>query len=226
MTKIIGIPGWSLGEQSFGVSKPYVEYLKQYGQTVILSPNSFIPVDLLVLPGGKDVMGGGHGDFSFWNSDHERFLEHFDNYTLPRYIDNGTPIFGICRGFQTLMRHFGVKITQNIDWDHGYSKDESDTNEHNLLLSDTYKTGYKGYSPPKACGSWHHQCVLETDLDKSQWELVGCTNDGTLKDPFYVVEYVKHTSLPIAATQSHPERNWNSLEKRLILELLYPPLLG
>ena len=52
--KKIGIVGWSTGESSFGVTKPYLQYLSSFGQVEILTPSKYIreDLDLIVLPGG------------------------------------------------------------------------------------------------------------------------------------------------------------------------------
>ena len=40
-------------------------------------------------------------------------LEYFDTVMLQKYIDAGVPIFGICRGAQTMIAHFGGKLDQD-----------------------------------------------------------------------------------------------------------------
>lgn len=63
MKKTIGIVGWSTGDQSFGTSKQYLEHLKDFGTVVILGPDSHIKgLDLVFLPGGKDVIVGNPND--------------------------------------------------------------------------------------------------------------------------------------------------------------------
>lgn len=217
---------WNLGDNSVGATKPYLEYAKQYGEVILLSPNSFIEnLDLLILPGGKDVATGGAGEYSFLNSDNERFLEHFDHYTLPKYIESNTPIFGICRGMQALMRHFKIPLLQNIFWGHGYSSDENDTDEHVIVFTDDFaylRAGANGKGKVKETkiGSWHHQAVnMETMAQQNEFDVVAHTIESS--NPYFqVVEAVKHRTLPISGVQSHPERNYAMHERQLILELL------
>jgi gamma-glutamyl-gamma-aminobutyrate hydrolase PuuD len=211
MQKIIGIPGYNLGENTFGIGKPYLEYFSKFGNVLILTPMTFIPVDLLVLPGGKDVHDGAQGGFSFYLQPHDPFLEYFDKYTLPQFWDRNIPMFGICRGMQTLMRHTGVPIIQNIDWGHGYSKDEKDDKANTLVYTREFRMLKTKFGVDKV-GSWHHQCVMKNDLI-GDWNLIAHTGDG-------VVEYAKHDSKPIFVTQSHPERNLNKLDKHIIKQLL------
>lgn len=217
--KLIGIVGWSSGETSFGAGKAYLEYLKNFGDVIILGPGTHTNLDLLVLPGGKDVVRG-NPDYSFYQGAPEQFLEHFDHYTLPKYIKDKTPILGICRGFQTLARHFGIPIEANLDLSvHGYSENETKTSVHTLIINDKYKNfaapnnnkEYRDYNSQNV-GSWHHQGVEVRNLN-SQFRLIGSTKDG-------IVEYVEHPELPIVGIQSHPERNQTYLDDYLITELL------
>lgn len=217
MSKVIGIPGWNLGDNSYGVTKPYLEFFKNYGTVIILSPDSFIEsLDLLVLPGGKDIVASSD-TFSFWNGAPDQFLEFFDAKTLPKYFDSNVPIFGICRGMQSLMRHTNVPLVQDIWWDHGYSKDESDVSKNKL----TYSEEFRGLSHlANQIGSWHHQCVLRQDLKDTAWKTIAYTHDRYMKQEFQVVEYVMHRDKKIVATQSHPERNFNALEDYFLKKLL------
>lgn len=223
MRKIIGIPGWNLGENSFGVTKPYLEFFKKYGEIIILTPNAFIPnIDLLVLPGGKDITVGGGDEFSFYNGAPDQFLEHFDKVTLPKYFDTEIPILGICRGMQTLMRHTGVPLVQDIWWGHGRSKDENDTKVHSLLLTESFRHLSAIIKPSDKIGSWHHQGVLANTIKKSSdWELMAYTKDTIGKyDGYDIAEYVQHKTKIIIGIQSHPERNNCVLDDMLIKQLL------
>lgn len=210
MNKLIGIVGWSTGAESLGVSKPYLEYFKSYSDNlIILTPNSVVEnLDLLVIPGGKDIVNSGGGDFSFWNSDAERFLEHFDRYTLPKYIEMKTPIYGICRGMQTIIRHFGGKLIQNISEEHKNSKDTEDTKVNKLIYTEKYKSLSKDTI---FVGSWHHQACDIKDLPREFDLIAHCDN---------LVEFAKHKTLPIIIEQSHPERNWEDIERIFINTLL------
>lgn len=98
---VIGIPAWSLGDNSFGVQKTYLEYFAKFGQVEILTPNEDIreDLDLVVLPGGQDVQSTHYNAVpGFMNSLSDPFKDYFFKNNLPKYIENNTPIFGICLG--------------------------------------------------------------------------------------------------------------------------------
>ncbi len=62
--KVIGIPGWKTGDNSFGIGVSYAEFLSQFGSVRILMPGDAeqIPeLDLLVLSGGADVLPTTYG---------------------------------------------------------------------------------------------------------------------------------------------------------------------
>ena len=77
--KKILIPGWSLGENAWGVTKSYLEYLSQYGQVEILTPRKgIVEGDLLVLPGGADIAPRSYGQVpSFKLSGGDQYKQFF-----------------------------------------------------------------------------------------------------------------------------------------------------
>ena len=101
----IGIPGWMVGANSFGVTLPYAEFITNVlgGELHILSPyNGDIrrDLDLIVLPGGYDVNPLRYDELPWFSTQNPNvILEAFDNFFLKKYIEANTPIFGICRGF-------------------------------------------------------------------------------------------------------------------------------
>lgn len=103
--KKIGIVGWKTGENSFGITVPYLRFFQHYGNVVILGVNEepVKDLDLLVLPGGGDVSPNRYNAKpDLFTGVANTWLEYFDKDILPQYIANKTSIFGICRGLQTL----------------------------------------------------------------------------------------------------------------------------
>lgn len=218
--KLIGVPLWNQGENSVGAGKAYLEYLKKFGTVILLSPNAFVPnLDLLVLPGGKDVANGNRNDFSFMNSDNERFLEWFDANTLPKYIEARIPIYGICRGMQAICRYFEMDLCQNIWWNHGYSDNDADLKAHKINY---YKPAIDlakehGIGLPKEIESFHHQGLLIENC-LPEFEILATSTEE--REEYRIVEFAQHRELPIVIQQGHPERSWAQLPTFLINRLL------
>lgn len=204
---MIGIPAWKTGDNSFGVTAPYYEYIESLGFDVkILSVGEYDPdIDLLLLPGGSDVDPIRYNQRpGVYTSKSNVHLEYFDKYILPEYIENETPIFGICRGFQSLAIQFGGNIDQDIK---GHSKSTKSRDE---LVNKTYineelnksfrKSVHEFVAKNKHAkkledvNSIHHQAVVDT----GEFEIIAYEEDGT-------IEAIQHPELPIAGVQYHPE---------------------
>jgi putative glutamine amidotransferase len=119
--KKIGIVGWNTGDNSFGVTKPYIDWLSGFGIVQILSPQKGIveDLDLLVLPGGLDIAPQSMNQVpGFFTSNTDVMKQYFYDNNLDQYIQNNTPIFGICLGFQQLCVKFGGTLMQNHPFDY------------------------------------------------------------------------------------------------------------
>lgn len=212
MKKIISIVGYSLGENSFGVTKPYLEFFSQFGQVKILTPQEGMEkTDLLILPGGSDLSSIEYGQVpGFMNSNPDLYKEYFFKQNLKQYIESGTPIYGICLGFQMLAVYFGSKLTQNLLYHPYYSSPRTELVHEvypvtgiNVDGEYTYKKGSKGKEIK--VNSMHHQGV---ELDNLGLDLIPtylCDNY-----PSMLVEGFRHKELPIAGCQSHPEESWSN----------------
>ncbi len=213
--KVIAIVGWNVGDNSFGVTKPYYDYLTQFGTVRIISPNEhteidriITEVDAFVLPGGADVNPVRYNEVPhIWTWPPNQILESFDTYCLPKIVQSGKPIVGICRGMQTLAVYFGSPLTQHLYF-HPQSKDRGDIVHKNVTVQFPRRIGiytksstYKGSKEGFDLNSLHHQAVSLSNLKKYSSELISmCTTDSEK-----VVEMFVHKSLPIFGIQGHPE---------------------
>lgn len=214
--KQIGIVGWKVGDNSFGVTVPYYEYFNFFGDVQILSPNSSVKeLDLLVLPGGADVNPLRYkAKPRLYTGAPNPFLEYFDEKVLPKYIAKGTPIFGICRGLQSLNVLFGGTLYQHKQ--HEYSSEYRGQEVHGVVQHYNPETDVltpvSGKSKPAfKVNSLHHQCIK--DLAEPLVATLTHDKDGT-------IEAIKHRELPIHAVQYHPEELWDDFSITVISKLL------
>ncbi len=223
MKKKIGIPCWQTSNDSMGISLPYLEYFGKFGTIIPLLPNKDImeELDLVVLPGGADISSFIYEEVpNYRNSNADRFKEFFFMNNLPLYIDNGTPIFGVCLGMQQLNIHFGGKMLQH--WPFPSSiKERGEQVEELKINMDLYKGRFefKGNKVPDELprtvkvNSLHHQGVLPYQLAKDLEALAIADKAGN-------VEALCHKTLPIAGVQWHPEELIVDVFSRNIIKTL------
>lgn len=230
MSKRIGIVGWNTGANSWGVTMMYVDFFSQFGIVEIIMHNETKVregLDLLVLPGGPDVNPMRYldinDDFSLWNGKPCVFKERFDEVLLPLYVKAKTPIFGICRGHQTLAVYFGGKLIQDmgeVGLDHATNGDDRTKKVHSLHLMKENTRKIPGLSPISFnVNSIHHQAIDRNYLPKIgsvlavQYEAKP-ESFGTVEAMTYLPEYPAHT------VQWHPEDIRDEFSIKLILNLL------
>lgn len=193
----IGIPGWLVGPNSFGIGLSYFEFLKRdlhCDDIRILSPSSPIwsDLDLLVLPGGADINPSRYGEEpSFYTDKPDLIKEYFDTHILPRYIEKGVGILGICRGAQAIAVHFGEILIQNMYHETNKTEDPYTGVHYINVLAETSKK--------VKVNSRHHQSVF-TPSSTSVVKVL-----ATHKDKHYHVEVIRIEGRPIIGVQYHIE---------------------
>jgi putative glutamine amidotransferase len=203
---LIGLVSSPTATNKFGLNAAYVEYFRTFGNIVILDPTSdqVMDLDLLVLPGGADVnpLRYNAKPSAFTQSPNISY-EYFDEVMLPKYIDNNTPIVGICRGFQSLGVLFGCTLTQDFPFVYS-AKDRSDRVEGlQFNIPEFTPGGYhsKSLNPKKQyqINSIHHQGFFPNQINDDAFDIIATsTKHGN-------VEAMIHKHLPIAGVQYHPE---------------------
>ncbi len=130
MNKLVGIPGWKLGENSFGAGINHLEFIQSMGAIprIIFPQEEFLPeLDMIYLAGGGDLSADLYGDFPrMRNTQADTFKEYFFRERLKPYIDNKIPVFGVCLGMQMLNVYFGGTLNQNLMF-HPQSADRWET---------------------------------------------------------------------------------------------------
>ena len=219
----IGIPGWMI-KGTFGVSKSYAGFIRKFGEMIVLDPDHEIRIDLncIVLPGGADVDTRRYGqapDVLTGNPD--IFKEYFDTVHLPKYIEMGVPIFGICRGMQSLWVHFGGKLSQDMMldreiYDHPTNELDDPCSPMHIasvdddVLSMRFNDG-KNFIH---VNSRHHQVVDDTR------DIPECLQIISRETENQTVEAFMHKELPIVAFQHHPEDCYTHLTYKIFADLI------
>lgn len=211
--KKIGIVGW-VSNGMFGVTQPYAEFASRFGEVHVISPSNPFreDIDLLILPGGADVNPARYSQrVSFYTGSSNPHLEFFDLERLPHYVDNQTPILGICRGAQSLWTAFGGSMVQHNYWhtQSSHNKDEV----HEIFWKDPNNIKRFGKLIQKV-NSRHHQTMdgrVSSELLEKNLEILAYAKreDGSADES--IVEIFKHKELPILGLQSHPEDMPNDL---------------
>lgn len=224
--KKIGIVATHTAEGKLSINANYIAYFKKFGFTTLIDPyyDEVKPheYDLVVLPGGSDVDPHRYNaHFTPHIGMPDRSLESFDVRVLPELMNAGQPIFGICRGMQTLNVVTGGTLHEDID--EPYSTGDGDP-VHYVM--------YKGKE--LLCSSNHHQAVLdvphcwEITMRGFKFKRAGQNVIADFSSPLHI-EGMRHTSLPIAAVQFHPEKQeWTNQCRELnkvVCEEIIMPLL-
>lgn len=216
--KIIGVPGYrNHKKDSFGVGISHLDFLDQFGNIRIIMPwERFVKVDMLYLPGGFDMRPDTYKAIpGFRTTDTDVFKQHFYDHRLRNYVENKIPIFGVCLGFQQLAVYFESTMLQNLIG-HSYSAERDDL-VHSVRQVYRKEDG-NGYTYKKTenfeVNSLHHQGISLQGLGADLTATLLCEEEP------YIVEGIKHNTLPIAGVQYHPEEIYDDFSRKSIKELL------
>lgn len=199
----------------------YIDFARKLGDVVLIHPwrDNVQPVNLLILPGGQDInpMRYGQPKIPWKCGPQNNNYEYFDTVILPKYIQCKIPIFGICRGLQTLNALFDGTLYQHIE--EPYSGENRGSVAHSAIDIRTNEIF--------GINSLHHQAI-DTLGKGFEITLKGIKKlrKGGFRDMH--IEAIRHKDLPITAVQFHPEEfdnpktekalNWTMREIHSILK--------
>ena len=201
--KKIGIVGWKLGGNSFGVTLPYLQLFSQFGNVEILMPSTIeamnLNLDLVVIPGGPDIIPTRYNNVPDFSTGYAcPIREHFDKYLLPVYLAKKIPMFGICRGLQTLVVHFGGSLLQN--YPHEFSpEDQRGKSAHKVIIEFLNKE-IRGQQTCSV-NSLHHQVTNPETFPKELIVVARHEKDKSIE----AIVSRNLEEIPVAAVQWHPE---------------------
>ncbi|MCM1268615.1 MAG: gamma-glutamyl-gamma-aminobutyrate hydrolase family protein [Bacteroidales bacterium] len=151
----------------------------------------------LLLPGGGDITPAFFGQKDHGSRNVDTALDILQFTALSRFVADGKPILGICKGLQLINVHFGGDLFQNIDTADSHKwigYDQFHRVYHDSLSRRDFF--YQLYGFGTRVNSAHHQAVKRLGDDLMT---VCRAGDG-------VIEGLIHRRLPIMAVQWHPER--------------------
>ena len=201
-------------DTKFSFNIAYWDFARRYGSVELIEPrqDGIINADLLILPGGEDVYPLRYGEPPIASGAPNMDYEYFDALVLPKYIKAGIPVFGICRGLQTLNVMFNGSLHQHVFEPYSsYGRNE--------LVHYANVVGTNNYFK---VNSLHHQAIKKLG-DGFHVTLEGYTKEKDKKNPIgekLHIEGIAHEHYKIAAVQFHPEELTNTKEATQIVDFV------
>lgn len=127
--------------------------------------------------------------------------DEFEWALLRAFLQQGKPVFGICRGCQLINVALGGTLYQDLAEQMGVG--HRDGALRHEVTADEDSVLYRLFGPRFLTNSTHHQAVRRT---APGLRVTARSDDG-------VVEALEHETLPILATQFHPERLTGALRE-------------
>lgn len=223
----------SPSKTQFFVNQAYVAYVVEAGlEPVTISPHNGIPdfvefCDGLLLPGGIDIDPTHYGECNLASYKVDPKKDDFERQLLQGFLAAGKKVFGICRGFQLIMREYLLEHSKLQQWlqyyqhVNGHAQTEGLGLDRNVYSHDVriipaglYGTGGNNISMAFV-NSMHHQAVIALPPKKRPNAMrfgdvfVVATSSHGMKEneKGYIVEGVRFMwgNSEVLAVQWHPE---------------------
>jgi len=153
-------------------------------------------VDGLLLPGGWDIDPPAYGEQRVIPETEEvdRALDSTERALVLAAVDDGVPLFGICRGVQSINVALGGSLHQHIDG-HDMHGQPRHAVTHSIDIDTGSELADVVHASTLMVNSLHHQAVKKV---APPLRVTARSNDST-------VEAVESAERMIVAVQCHPE---------------------
>lgn len=224
--KRIGVIVSKNSEGGLGIPSAYAQYFSNFGLLVpinALDDRVNTNVDMIVLQGGADVNPARYNaPLNYMTQNPNIQMEHFDATMLPLYIEQNIPIFGICRGFQSLNVTLGGTLTQHM-WQE-YSSRSRDELAHGV----TYTNHAKNYSQLIKFPFLNHTAKEGHNFKVNSLHHQGFEIDECAQNVFPILLHTNASNVeafvvrgkPIVGVQWHPEEIYDAFSNTVINYLL------
>lgn len=219
--RIIGIPGYKIVDNSFGVGGNHLSFVERFGKPrIIMAWEDVVNVDLLYLPGGLDISPFDYEETpEFKTSNQDVYKEFFFRTRLGGYIESGIPIFGVCLGAQMLAVHFGCKLTQDFLC---HAQSESRWEPAHKVYSELTQDGKISKKSKRLnVNSHHHQGLTlnnTNDMIDPLW--YARNEDSSITGDGHIIEGFRIRDRRIYGVQWHPEELYDKFSIETMNKLL------
>ena len=230
----IGIPVSDDGEK-YNINIAYIKYiLAAKYEPVLIVPDMdyksvFDTIDGLILPGGIDVDPIYYGDDNDNSLITDPSKDAFERALLTIARKTKCPVFGICRGFQLIIREYMLENSDSYDFLDFYQHLPSHNQTGRLKLERSTHMHYvdinrkglygSGKVPYMSVNSMHHQALVvdfgnRMERSRNDFEMLAWTERGLeeeLEEDDRIGSLVCEAyslgnfGTPILAVQWHPE---------------------
>jgi len=225
----IGVP-ISTGKTQYSINSAYIDYVSNAGMTPLmispkLNPNEVVKIcDGLLLPGGVDIEPTYYNEDNVSSFHVEPEKDSFERLLLYAFVKAGKPIFGICRGFQLILREYLEHNNAENNWLCFYQHINEHSKAESLEIPRTVpshsieaSSSLYGIKPETTgmffVNSMHHQGVIAKLKNRpvnSAIKILAWTSIGlTAKEQanLIIVEgfRIRRGTANILAVQWHPE---------------------
>lgn len=192
------------------VNEQYIDYVKSANLIPIILPMTNNIDEVLDFCDAFLVTGGDDIDSLWYNEPHSPHLGSFDlemdkhdKMVIEYAYKNNKPLFGICRGLQSINAFLGGSLIQHIE-------DNSHKSLKNGVPFEVINNGSifsKVYNKHSQINSFHHQAIKDL---APNFVICGYSNG--------LIEAIAHKEKPIFAVQWHPEKIMDEESINLIKE--------